>query len=370
MSSTPQCQHIDQRKGLQPIFLTCPEILACPRCKGELSLDEVSASCEACGATYPVSDGIPTLFAETPSDRRGVTEVVKAFYEENPFPNYDDLDSEESLTEKARRGIFARLLDEQIPQGALVLEAGCGTGQLTNFLGIHWNRRVFGSDMCMNSLRLAKGFRDRCTINNAGFLQMNLFRPAFREHVFDLVISNGVLHHTGDPVGGFRSISRLVKPGGLIIIGLYNRVGRLTTDFKRLLFRATGDRLRFLDSHLRNRTYNKARKQAWFMDQYKHPQESAHSYDEVLDWFEQNNFEFLFSIPKVDPGPFQPDEQLFVRHDPGTKVTRTLTQLEMLLRGGVDGALFIMIGRKSGKKESDRPIPMSASNSQSRSEAR
>jgi hypothetical protein len=33
-----------------------------------------------------------------------VTDVVKVFYEENPFPNYDDFDSKESLAEKASAG--------------------------------------------------------------------------------------------------------------------------------------------------------------------------------------------------------------------------------------------------------------------------
>ena len=42
------------------------------------------------------------------------TDVVKSFYEENPFPNYEDMDSDWSLREKAEQGIFARLLDEQI----------------------------------------------------------------------------------------------------------------------------------------------------------------------------------------------------------------------------------------------------------------
>lgn len=228
---------------MQPIFAKHPDMLACPICCGHLRLRDQDMACENCNATYPIKDGIPLLFAAE-DQRHGVTDVVKAFYEENPFPNYDDLDSEESLIEKARRGIFARLLDEQIPQGAFVLEAGCGTGQLANFLGMHWNRRVFGSDICLNSLHLATGFRDRCGIKNAGFLQMNLFRPAFQENTFELVISNGVLHHTGDPFGGFRSLSRLVKLGGFIIIGLYNKIARLTTDLKRTLFRFSGDRLK------------------------------------------------------------------------------------------------------------------------------
>lgn len=335
----------------QSLFEKYSEVLACPVCRGGLHSDDGRFICTGCGRIFNSDNGIPLLFA--PHDRQpedgDVTDIVKAFYEENPFPNYDDIDSDETLMEKARKGVFARLLDEQIRQGAYVLEVGCGTGQLTNFLGMRYNRRVFGSDMCLHSLRLAQGFRQRCGIKNADFVQMNLFRPAFREGVFDIVISNGVLHHTADPLGAFQSISRLVKPGGAIIIGLYNKIGRLSTDFKRFLFRVSADRLRFLDSHMRDKRYNADRKRAWFYDQYKHPHESKHTYSEVIDWFEGNGFEFLFSIPKIEAGAFRNDEQLFEKHDKGTKFSRFCTELEMALQGGVDGALFIMIGRKTGQ---------------------
>ncbi len=333
----------------QPLFERSIDMLACPYCGAGLRSDGETVRCQDCGKNFNVDSGIPQLFApHDPAQQKGdVTQIVKAFYEENPFPNYDDIDSEESLLEKSRRGIFARLLDEQIPQGAAVLEVGCGTGQLTNFLGMHYNRRVFGSDMCLHSLRLANGFRDRCNIKNAGFVQMNLFRPAFKPGVFDLVISNGVLHHTADPLGAFESISRLVKPNGIIVIGLYNRIGRLTTDFRRFLFRISADKLAFLDAHMRNKNYNKDRKRAWFYDQYKHPHESKHTYSELLNWFETNDFEYLSSIPKIDPGPFTDEEKLFEKHDKGTKFTRWMTEMEMLMAGGADGALFIMIGRKN-----------------------
>jgi hypothetical protein len=92
------------------------------------------------------------------------------------------------------------------------------------------------------------------------------------------------------------------------------------------------------------------------MDQYKHPHESKHSYNEVMEWFEACGFEFLFSIPKIEPGPFLPDEKLFVAHDKGTKVDRFLTELGMLLRGGADGGLFIMIGRNLKQQEEAIPI--------------
>ena len=333
---------------MQELLTKHLDILCCPNCRGSLVTRNETLACRNCGAIYQTDNGIPLLFyPHDPMDQaHDVTDVVKVFYEENPFPNYDDFDSKESLAEKARQGIFARLLDEQIPGGAKVLECGCGTGQLSNFLGMRWNRAVFGTDLCLNSLRLAKGFRDRCDIKNAAFVQQNLFRPAFRDESFDLVICNGVLHHTSDPRGGFRSISRLVKHGRFIIIGLYNTVGRLSADLRRFLFRATGDRLLFLDDHMRNRKYNQARKRAWFLDQYKHPHESKHSYSEVLEWLEADGFEFLFSVPKIEPGPFTADEKIFAPHDKGTRASRFVAEIGLALRRGDSGGLFMMVGRK------------------------
>lgn len=42
------------------------EILACPKCKGELQLtvDEGALRCDACRLSYRVDDGIPILLIE------------------------------------------------------------------------------------------------------------------------------------------------------------------------------------------------------------------------------------------------------------------------------------------------------------------
>jgi SAM-dependent methyltransferase len=39
----------------------------------------------------------------------------------------------------------------------------------------------------------------------------------------DIVYSWGVLHHTGDMYAGIRQLARVVKPGGLLVIAIYNR---------------------------------------------------------------------------------------------------------------------------------------------------
>lgn len=328
-------------------------ILPLLRCPVSGSLLEWDGRAEVLRSTdgerdYPVVDGLPLMFAPNvwPAGKRDVTDIVKTFYEETPFPNYDDLDSRESLEQKARRGVFARLLDEQLPPGATVLEAGCGTGQLSNFLAMDWNRTVVGADLCKNSLRLAKGFRDRFAVTNATFVQMNLFRPPFENESFDVVISNGVLHHTADPEAGFHAIASKLKPGGIIIIGLYNWLGRLPTLWRRRAIELLGKRSLLLDSRLRGGQLNKGRWAAWFRDQYQHPHESKHSITEVLGWFEKDRIEFLSSVPSIGNEKFTPDFRLFERHPAGQRLERIGTEAEMLLSGGQDGGLYIMIGRK------------------------
>ena len=225
-----------------------------------------------------------------------ITSTIKEFYESTPFPGYEDIDSSESLRQKARQGVFARLLDEQIPHNSRILEVGCGTGQLSNFLGIG-HRFVFGTDLCLNSLKLGQEFNKKNGLERVGFYQMNLFRPIFKEESFHLVICNGVLHHTSNPFMGFQSISKLVKKGGYILIGLYNKYGRIITDINRVIFNISGDRFKFLDPRLREQEVREVRKFTWFADQYKNPHESKHTIGEILKWFKKTGFDFVYGIP-------------------------------------------------------------------------
>lgn len=303
---------------------------------------------QATGVCYPIEEGIPRLFVpttDTGSNGQDVTEVVKQFYEQTPFPNYDDLDTQRALLEKARAGLFARLLNEQIPYSARVVEVGCGTGQLTNFLSIA-HRAVIGVDVCLNSLRLAQRFKMDNGLERATFAQMNLFRPGLRDGFFDFVISNGVLHHTSDTRRAFQRICRLAKPGGYVVVGLYNAFSRKLHYARRSLFRWTGLTSTWLDPHF-GRMGAIGKREAWFRDQYCHPHESCHSLDEVLGWMEENDLEFVNSIPKPALGPdLTASESLFAPRHPGNSVTRLLSQLGSIGNGYREGGFFIMIGRR------------------------
>jgi SAM-dependent methyltransferase len=324
-------------------------LLRCPRCEGALHFDDdAGIDCRSCARHFGTDTGIPLLFwpNEWDDSRGDVTQEVQRFYEATPFPNYDDFDGVASLVEKAQRGLFAKVLDRCLPLRSRVLEVGCGTGQMSNFLSVA-ERTVVGADMCLNSLRLAQSFARSNRLRRVHFVQMNLFRPIFAPGSFGVVISNGVLHHTSDPPLAFRSIARLVRPGGHVLVGLYHRYGRLITDARRFIFRAAGDRFRFLDPNLRKASSSEAKRTAWFMDQYKHPHESKHTIRETIGWLNEAGFDFVRSIPSMQPfRRFTEDVPLFEAESPGNALEGLLAEAATMIGASEQGGFFIVIGRR------------------------
>lgn len=327
------------------------DIFVCPSCGGSLNVvsNHAGIQCPNCNRSFKCEDGIPLMFLPNTKEDfdKDVTDTIKSFYEKTPFPNYDDMDSMPSLMKKAKKNVLARLIDDQASNNVKILEAGCGTGQLSNFLSMKHGRTVFATDICLNSLRLGHEFKTKNQMDNVSFVQMNLFKPVFKPESFDIVICNGVLHHTGNPFLGFQSLVKLVKKGGVVVIGLYNTYGRIPTDTRRGIFRLLGGRFKFLDPRLRDKRFSKEKKHTWYMDQYKNPHESKHSIGEVLKWFDKTGVEFVNSVPKSKPfKPFSAEEKLFSKSPSGTKLDHFLVQLGMVRSGSKDGGFFLMIGRK------------------------
>src|SRR5262245_48056707 len=142
---------------------------------------------------FPIEDGILRAYIPHDAAAGDVTVAMQDFYARNPFPNYDEMETTGSLIEKSLARGFPEMLNRAIAPHARVLEVGCGTGQLGNFLSIA-ARRVLSADLCLNSLRLAESFRSRQSLGGATFAQMNLFALPLRPERFDVVICTGVLH--------------------------------------------------------------------------------------------------------------------------------------------------------------------------------
>ena len=57
---------------------------------------------------------------------------------------------------------------------------------------------------------------------NASFYQADIFNLPFADGTFDVIYSIGVLHHTPDTRRAFLSLTKLLKPGGVIAIWVYS----------------------------------------------------------------------------------------------------------------------------------------------------
>jgi SAM-dependent methyltransferase len=198
----------------------------------------------------------------------------------------------------------------------------------------------------MASLTLAEEFRRRNALNRARFVQMNLFQPCFANETFHAIISNGVLHHTGNPAGGIARLAQLLKPGGYLIIGLYHRFGRLATDARRTIFRLTGERMRFLDRRAVSRDLGDKRQEAWFNDQYRNPHESKHTISEAATFFEKAGLKVLRSLPSRSWSP-DPGDNLF-EEEPISGRATFAKEITFALRPSqiAEGGFFVLVGQR------------------------
>src|SRR5207245_218033 len=97
----------------------------------------------------------------------------------------------------------------------------------------------------------------------------------------------------------FRALARLCKPGGIIVLGLYNVYARLPLRLRRAVARATSFRVIPFDPVLRDRAAEPARREAWLRDQYRHPEEHRHTLREVQSWFAENQVEYVRAYPNT-----------------------------------------------------------------------
>tara|TARA_B100000575_G_C23118626_1_gene647005 strand:- start:861 stop:1775 length:915 start_codon:yes stop_codon:yes gene_type:complete len=275
------------------------------------------------------------------------TKKVTDFYKEKPFPNYKENDSKESIGRKGDKNFLASQFKKFIGYKKNILEVGCGTGQLSIYFSIGSNNKVVALDPTIDSLMLAKDFSDKNNISNINFINADIFDDVLKENVFDFIWCNGVLHHTKDPYGAFKILIKSLKNQGYVLIGLYNRFGRLRTVIRRYLYKIFGRKLlEKIDPTLRNLKLDDDEKNAWIRDQYIHPIESLHTIDEVLLWFKRNNIDFISSVPSAD---FDYDyNDIFASKSKGTYLTRLFNQFSMIFNSlGSDGGLFVLIGKKN-----------------------
>jgi SAM-dependent methyltransferase len=169
---------------------------------------------------------IPRL---TPIDD-DVSRVVQTMYEENPYPRWT------TPNPTRRFESLDALIHYEVPKAPYrptnkggdidILIAGCGTGRHSIMIAQQFEHaRILAIDLSTASLGYAKARTEALGITNIDYRQADILRLGTIGRSFDMVQSVGVLHHLAD-AQGWRILLSLLRPGGVMLTGLYSETAR------------------------------------------------------------------------------------------------------------------------------------------------
>ena len=200
--------------------------------------------------------------------------------------------------------------------GRTLLDVGCGSCEKATFYH-DWGARVTGIEMTPSIVALGRqtfGGRD------IHLIQTSLFDFSVREEDrFDIVIADGVLHHTADTYASLARCASFVRDGGLLVFGLVNVWGtfwwfkparaitRLLggSDFHRRARwgQALFGRTRATQENEDGRGGFFRSPDSWAYDWFGNPRWNAHGPAEVRGWLDRLGFSHVASVPSLVTKP-------------------------------------------------------------------
>jgi 2-polyprenyl-3-methyl-5-hydroxy-6-metoxy-1,4-benzoquinol methylase len=255
---------------------------------------------------------VPTL-RPWPQDKEvearleAVGDRVRQFYNQVPFPG--NLDAYGPWQDQAPSLLQRLGLPAETVKGTTLLDAGCGTGEYSrSFANLGAN--VTAIDLSEGALQRAQEIDAALGLTGIAYRRCSLFDLPDQE--YDVVASLGVLHHTGEPERGFYSVASRVRPGGILIVGLYNPVSRLHILAVRHLIRllslgSTERGIRIAGSQLlrplvrRSIGAANAQQPQRLADLLVHPHEAPVPIGRTLGWFQRAGFSVFGSDPSLNP---------------------------------------------------------------------
>jgi SAM-dependent methyltransferase len=171
---------------------------------------EGKLGCDSCNELFPVLNGIPRLVS--------MENYASSFGFQWNIHAKTQLDSLTGL-EISRNRVFSITGWPERMEGVRILEAGSGAGRFTEVL-LSTGADLFSFDY---SSAVEANLANNGNASNLTLFQGDIFNIPFDNCTFDKVFCLGVIQHTPDPELAFKCLADQVKPGGDLVLDVYNK---------------------------------------------------------------------------------------------------------------------------------------------------
>ncbi len=192
------------------------DILCCPSCHGRLERDAHQLRCRVCAIDYHKLEGFWDLLPETSSSLKA-SEGSHYSERANCYLNLHESWSASPFYRHYHNSFLDDL--RSLPQGSLVLETGCGLGHDGLEL-LRSGLRLVETDIALGELKQAS--RLHAENDFAGrvlYLLADAENLPFTSGSFDGAFMVASLHHLQDPLKALREMRRVLRAGGVFVLG-------------------------------------------------------------------------------------------------------------------------------------------------------
>ena len=161
------------------------------------------------------------------------SQLVKEFYSELKFPGPYSIENLEFYDLEIVNN-YLKFIDNRMPMSGRVLDVGCGSGFIINFLARRHPHLKFDAIDFSDSIDYADNFSQKVGINNITYIKEDFLKWK-SNNTYDLILCNGVLHHIPEYLKAIKKIKKLA--GNKIIVGIYNYYGKLAKKIINVKFR-------------------------------------------------------------------------------------------------------------------------------------
>ena len=119
-------------------------------------------------------------------------------------------------------------------KGRDILIAGCGTGSHSIETAQRFpEAKILAIDISRTSLAYARRKTREAGIHNIEYAQADVLELGTLGRTFDLIEAVGVLHHLSDPAKAWQVLESILRPGGLMLVGVFSALAERRINAQR-----------------------------------------------------------------------------------------------------------------------------------------